>query len=149
LKNKGARSSSHQSAFIASCLPECNPIPSTAEPFGEKRKKMPWHLFLSAASAHRVASYLKTSHGATRVLLFGSALAGKFSPGHSDIDLYFEGVPYECELAVTGMTFCAFPDLELDLFPLGPPMSKASSMTACHRDQVVTVRPFFRHSAHS
>ena len=54
-----------------------------------------------------------------RVLLFGSAVAGKFSPGHSDIDLYFEGVPYERELAVTGMTFCAFPDLELDLFPAG------------------------------
>jgi hypothetical protein len=74
---------------------------------------------LASASARRVASYLKTSHGATRVLLFGSALASKFSPGHSDIDLYFEGVPYEREMAVTGMTFCAFPDLELDLFPAG------------------------------
>ena len=74
---------------------------------------------IASASAHRVASYLKTSHGATRVLLFGSALAGKFSPGHSDIDLYFEGVPYEREMAVAGMTFCAFPDLELDLIPAG------------------------------
>ncbi len=74
---------------------------------------------LASESARRVASYLKTSHGATRVLLFGSALAGKFSPGHSDIDLYFEGIPHERELAVIGMTFCAFPDLELDLFPAG------------------------------
>ncbi len=74
---------------------------------------------LASASAHQVASYLKTSHGTTRVLLFGSALAGKHSPGHSDIDLYFQCVPYERELAVTGMTFRAFPDLGLDLFPAG------------------------------
>jgi len=74
---------------------------------------------LASESARRVASYLKTSHGATRVVLFGSALKGKFRVGHSDIDLYFEGVPYEREMAVTGMTFCAFPDLELDLFPAG------------------------------
>jgi predicted nucleotidyltransferase len=73
----------------------------------------------ASESARRVASYLKTCHGATRVLLFGSALKGEFRAGHSDIDLYFEGVPYERELAVTGMTFCAFPDLELDLFPAG------------------------------
>ncbi len=73
----------------------------------------------ASASARRVASYLKTSHGATRVVLFGSAVAGKFTSAHSDIDLYFEGIPYERELAVSGMTFCAFPDLELDLFPAG------------------------------
>jgi len=74
---------------------------------------------LASESARKVASYLKTSHGATRVVLFGSALKGDFRPGHSDIDLYFEGVPYDREMAVAGMTFCAFPDLELDLIPAG------------------------------
>jgi predicted nucleotidyltransferase len=74
---------------------------------------------MASASARRVASYLKTTHGATRVVLFGSALDGKFSSGHSDIDLYFEGVPYAREMAVTGMTFCAFPELDLDLIPAG------------------------------
>ena len=90
-------------------LPDCGAFGSL---FGVTRE-------LAPESARRVASYLKASHGATRVLLFGSAVAGKFTPGRSDIDLYFEGVPYERELAVTGMTFCAFPDLELDLFPAG------------------------------
>jgi predicted nucleotidyltransferase len=74
---------------------------------------------LASDAARKVALYLKASHGATRVVLFGSALKGVFRPGHSDIDLYFEGVPYDRELAVTGMTFCAFPDLELDLIPAG------------------------------
>jgi predicted nucleotidyltransferase len=69
--------------------------------------------------ARKVASHLKTSHGATRVVLFGSALDGKFKSRHSDIDLYFEGVPYDREMAVTGMTLCDFPNLELDLFPAG------------------------------
>jgi predicted nucleotidyltransferase len=62
---------------------------------------------------------LKASHGATRVLLFGSTAKGGFESHHSDIDLYFEGVPYERELAVTGMALCAFPELDLDLFPAG------------------------------
>jgi tRNA nucleotidyltransferase (CCA-adding enzyme) len=74
---------------------------------------------LASESARKVASYLKTSHGATRVVLFGSALKGDFRPGHSDIDLYFEGIPYDREMAVAGMTFCAFPELELDLIPAG------------------------------
>ena len=74
---------------------------------------------LASESARKVASYLKCSHGATRVLLFGSTLKGDFKPGHSDIDLYFEGIPYDREMAVAGMTFCAFPNLELDLIPAG------------------------------
>jgi predicted nucleotidyltransferase len=74
---------------------------------------------LACESARRVAFYLKASHGATRVLLFGSTLGDSFKSHHSDIDLYFEGVPYDRELAVTGMTLCAFPELELDLFPAG------------------------------
>jgi len=74
---------------------------------------------LASESAHRVASYLKTFHGATRVVLFGSVLKSEFRADHSDIDLYFEGVPYDREMTVTGMTFCAFPDLKLDLFPAG------------------------------
>ncbi len=73
---------------------------------------------LASESARRVASYLKTSHGATRVLLFGSALTSDFRPGHSDIDLYFEGVSYDREMAVAGMTFCAFPDRNLETFDI-------------------------------
>ena len=71
------------------------------------------------ASARDVASYLKKVHGATRVLLFGSAVSGEFLPEHSDIDLYFEGVPYEREGIITGRTFRQFSRLDLDLIPAG------------------------------
>jgi hypothetical protein len=74
---------------------------------------------LASSSAREVASYLKTTHGATRVLIFGSTVNGEFRIGHSDIDLYFEGIPHEREMVVTGMTFCDFPTLRLDLFPAG------------------------------
>jgi predicted nucleotidyltransferase len=74
---------------------------------------------LASESARKVAFYLKASHGATRVVLFGSTIKGGFESHHSDIDLYFEGVPYERELAVTGVTLRTFPDLDLDLFPAG------------------------------
>ena len=74
---------------------------------------------MALASAQEVASYLKKVHGATRVLLFGSAGQGKFLEHHSDIDLYFEGVPYESECLITGKTFCFFPHLDLDLMAAG------------------------------
>ena len=73
----------------------------------------------ATASAREVASYLKKEHGATRVMLFGSSVAGEFLPEHSDIDIYFEGVPYEQELAITGRTFRKFSDLDLDIIPAG------------------------------
>ena len=70
-------------------------------------------------SAREVASYLKKEHGATRVLLFGSATGTAFLPEHSDIDLYVEGLPYEKECLITGTTFLRFVDLDLDLVPSG------------------------------
>jgi predicted nucleotidyltransferase len=70
-------------------------------------------------SAREVAVYLKKVHGATRVLLFGSATSEAFLPKHSDIDIYVEGVPYEKECFATGDTFCRFVDLDLDLIPAG------------------------------
>jgi predicted nucleotidyltransferase len=74
---------------------------------------------IATASAREVASYLKKEHGATRVVLFGSSVVGKFFPQHSDIDLYFEGIPYEREFTITGRTFRKFADLDLDLIPAG------------------------------
>jgi hypothetical protein len=71
------------------------------------------------ASAKEVAEYLKKEHGATRVLLFGSSVQGEFLENHSDIDIYFEGVPYERECLITGKTFCLFPHLDLDLMAAG------------------------------
>ena len=73
----------------------------------------------ATALATEVAAYLKSRHGATRGLLFGSTADGTFLPEHSDIDLYFEGVAYEREFEVSGETACAFPSLELDLVPAG------------------------------
>lgn len=70
-------------------------------------------------SAREVAAYLKKVHGATRVLLFGSATGESFLPKHSDIDIYVEGLPYEKECLVTGETFLRFVDLDLDLMPAG------------------------------
>ncbi len=71
------------------------------------------------ASAREVASYLKKVHGATKVVLFGSAAGRTFLPRHSDIDLYVEGLPYEKECLVTGETFLRFVELDLDLVPSG------------------------------
>jgi len=73
----------------------------------------------AVAAAHEVAEYLKKVHGATRVLLFGSCAQGKFLEEHSDIDLYFEGVPYEREGIIAGKTFLQFSNLDLDLIPAG------------------------------
>jgi predicted nucleotidyltransferase len=74
---------------------------------------------IALASAREVAAYLKKAHGATRVLLFGSATSESFLPQHSDIDIYVEGLPYEKECLVTGETFLQFVDLDLDLMPAG------------------------------
>jgi predicted nucleotidyltransferase len=71
------------------------------------------------ASAKEVAAYLKREHGATRVLLFGSSVHGRFLEHHSDIDLYFEGIPYEKECLITGKTFCRFASFDLDLLAEG------------------------------
>jgi predicted nucleotidyltransferase len=49
-----------------------------------------------------VADYLCREYGAIKVLLFGSAVADNYVTGHSDIDIYFEGVPKDCELWVLG-----------------------------------------------
>ncbi len=73
----------------------------------------------ATATVREVASYLKKEQGATRVLLFGSVVGGSFFPEHSDIDLYFEGVPYDREFTIVGRTFRRFADLELDLIPAG------------------------------
>jgi predicted nucleotidyltransferase len=74
---------------------------------------------IATTSAKEVASYLKKEHGATKVVLFGSSVSGEFFPEHSDIDLYFEGVPYEREFAIMGRTMCRFADLNLDITPAG------------------------------
>jgi predicted nucleotidyltransferase len=74
---------------------------------------------VALTSAREVAAYLKKVHGATKVLLFGSSVRGRFLPNHSDIDLYFEGVPYEREGVITGRTFRQFSNLDLDLIPAG------------------------------
>jgi len=71
------------------------------------------------ASAREVAAYLKKVHGATKVMLFGSAADARFLPSHSDIDLYVEGLPYEKECLVTGETFLRFVELDLDLVTSG------------------------------
>ena len=51
------------------------------------------------AYAHRlgqiIARYLKKRYGATKVMLFGSVIAGCYNPDFSDIDVYFEGVREE------------------------------------------------------
>ncbi len=69
------------------------------------------------SAAREVAAYLKQTHGATRVLLFGSCASGDFRPGHSDIDIYFEGIAPKDDCLVTGKTVMAFVDLDLDLWP--------------------------------
>jgi predicted nucleotidyltransferase len=74
---------------------------------------------IAMASAREVASYLKRVHGATKVLLFGSVVEGKFLPEHSDIDIYFEGIAPKDECFVAGKTFLDFVDLDLDLIPAG------------------------------
>jgi predicted nucleotidyltransferase len=69
-------------------------------------------------AAKSVANFLRRS-GARRVVLFGSLLSDSYLPGHSDIDLFFEGVPRSKESLVTGKTLLAFPELPLDLRPSG------------------------------
>jgi predicted nucleotidyltransferase len=66
--------------------------------------------------AKSVAAFLRDRFGASRVLLFGSLAAGRYIPGVSDIDIYFEGVPRPKVDEVTGWVMCEFPSHELDLW---------------------------------
>ena len=67
--------------------------------------------------AKTVAQCLRADFGAMRVLLFGSLAAGRFVPGHSDIDIYFEGVPRERVDEVTGRLMCRFSEYDIDFWP--------------------------------
>lgn len=69
-------------------------------------------------AAKRVAKFLR-GFGARRVLLFGSLVNDSYLPGHSDIDIFFDGVPRGKETLVTGKALLAFPELPLDLRPSG------------------------------
>lgn len=69
------------------------------------------------AHAVEVAAYLKSKHGVIKVVLFGSTVTGNFLPHHSDIDIYFEGIPREMENGIVFQTWLAFPKLDLDLIP--------------------------------
>ncbi|MDR1304746.1 MAG: nucleotidyltransferase domain-containing protein [Verrucomicrobiales bacterium] len=78
--------------------------------------------------ARRVADCLRRRYGATKVLVFGSVVDGFYVPGHSDIDIYFEGVPREDEMSVTGRLMLDFADYDIDFRPAGlcHPRFKAS-----------------------
>jgi predicted nucleotidyltransferase len=66
--------------------------------------------------AKKVANYLRRKHGATTVILFGSALRSEdFSPNRSDIDIYFEGCPSDRENEIAGETERNFLSLPLEL----------------------------------
>ena len=67
--------------------------------------------------AKTVAQYLRAHFWATRVLLFGSLAAGRFVPGWSDIDIYFEGVPRAKVDEVTGRLMCRFSEYDIDFWP--------------------------------
>jgi predicted nucleotidyltransferase len=67
--------------------------------------------------AKSVAAFLRNRFGASRVLLFGSLATGRYIPGVSDIDIYFEGIPRFKVDEVTGWLMCAFPSNFLDLWP--------------------------------
>jgi predicted nucleotidyltransferase len=69
-------------------------------------------------AAKRVAKFLRR-FGARRVILYGSVVTDRYLPGHSDIDIFFEGIPRNKETLVTGKTLLAFPELPLDLRPSG------------------------------
>ena len=69
------------------------------------------------AIAKDVARFLRDEFGATRVLLFGSAVSGNYTPRYSDIDIYFEGVPVESVDEVTGRAMWRFAHYDLDFWP--------------------------------
>jgi len=73
---------------------------------------------LAISVAKRVAEFLK-QRGATKVILFGSLATDDYRYGISDIDIYFEGLPYGEELRVAGDAMSAFSDFNLDLIPAG------------------------------
>jgi predicted nucleotidyltransferase len=67
-------------------------------------------------TAKEIARFLKTKHGATRVVLFGS-LAEGFFKDRSDIDIYFEGVPGNRIFAAVGHCLELFRKANIDLQP--------------------------------
>ncbi|MDR1190996.1 MAG: hypothetical protein LBK60_04930 [Verrucomicrobiales bacterium] len=69
--------------------------------------------------ARQVADRLRHDFGATKVLLYGSVIDGFYVPGHSDIDIYFEGVSKDREGVVMGRMMTAFADYEIDFRPAG------------------------------
>jgi predicted nucleotidyltransferase len=69
--------------------------------------------------ARKVADCLRHEHGATKVLLFGSVVDGFYVLGHSDIDVYFEGVPHGDEMTVTGRLMLEFAEYDIDFRPAG------------------------------
>jgi predicted nucleotidyltransferase len=66
--------------------------------------------------ARQVAVFLKKEYGATRVMLFGS-LADGFFKSHSDIDIYFEGIPSNRILRAAADCTETFRKYRLDLTP--------------------------------
>jgi predicted nucleotidyltransferase len=73
---------------------------------------------LAISVAKRVAEFLK-QRGATKVILFGSLATDDYRYGISDIDIYFEGLPYGEELRGAGDAMSAFSDFNLDPIPAG------------------------------
>ena len=67
--------------------------------------------------ARHVADRLRRDFGATKVLLYGSVVDGFYVPGHSDIDIYFEGVEKEREGIAAGRLSRDFPEYEIDFRP--------------------------------
>jgi predicted nucleotidyltransferase len=53
------------------------------------------------------------------VILFGSLATDDYRYGISDIDIYFEGLPYGEELRGAGDAMSAFSDFNLDPIPAG------------------------------
>ena len=67
-------------------------------------------------TAKEIARFLKTKHGATRVVLFGS-LAEGFFKDRSDIDIYFEGIPSNRIFAAVGHCLELFRKANIDFQP--------------------------------
>ena len=66
--------------------------------------------------AKKVALFLKSKYGATRVMLFGSLAKGFFDKG-SDIDIYCEGIPKGDVLEAHAECTRVFRQHEIDLIP--------------------------------
>jgi predicted nucleotidyltransferase len=68
--------------------------------------------------ARKVATFLH-KRGAKRVILFGSLVTDDYHGESSDIDIYFEGVPYDKECAIAGDAMTVFRQIQLDVIPGG------------------------------